>query len=240
MMGEIIELDSRYRQLVPRPPLTRRMKRPVWMDELAESLPLNRFDLARAFSMGEASRDLAPKPAPSLPDGDMKRPAGVLAVLTGSAFSPSMVFTRRSLHLKSHSGEIAFPGGKVEHGETPMDAAIRETYEEIGIEPSTLDILGKITELATSTSGISMSAYLAMSSVSSPIYYPSEDEVAAVIEVPIAELLSSAIYHREVWTRGHEEREMHFFAIDDDLVWGATAYITVQALERIYLGLRQK
>lgn len=234
-MGEVIDLDARFRQTIPRPPTYRRIRRPRWVNELAVELPSNRFDIARAFSLSSE------RPAPVVtepPWGSEKmRQSGVLGLLTGSVHSPALLFTRRASHLKSHAGEVSFPGGKVEEGETPFDAAVRETYEEIGVAPEEIEVIGRITELSTFSTRFTLVAFLGLSHFSIPNLEVNHSEVDEVFSVDIADLLSEEVYHRELWKRGGEEREMHFFEVDQDLIWGATAFVTVELLRRIYTGL---
>ena len=234
-VGEVIDLDTRFRQSIPRPPTYRRIRRPRWVNELAAELPSNRFDVARAFSLS------VERPAPVVaepPWGEEKlKQSGVLALLTGTVHRPALLFTRRASHLKSHAGEVSFPGGKVEEGETPLDAAVRETYEEIGVSHQDIEVIGRVTELSTFSTRFTLVAYLGLSHFSIPSLEVNRSEVDEVFSVDLADLLSEDVYHRELWTRGSDEREMHFFEVGQDLIWGATAFITVELLRRIYTGL---
>lgn len=73
----------------------------------------------------------------------------VLIPLLEMKSSPSVLFTKRSIHLKSHRGEVCFPGGRMEEGETIEEAALRETHEEIGVDPKSVDVWGRLRPVLT-------------------------------------------------------------------------------------------
>lgn len=239
-MGGTTKQIRVFRQQVPRPPLALQMATPSWMMELQDSYASTPFDLVDAFR--RPLNDLDEKferesnSRIRLPSSGMKRSAGVLLILLGETSSPRLLLTRRALNLKSHAGEMSLPGGKIDGLETPLEAAIRECHEEIGVESSHLSVVGKITELQTMSSGISMSAFLARGLWDAYSYLKSDVEVDFIAEIPISELLGPNVYHQELWKNGAAQTTMHFFALGDDLVWGATAYIIVQWLKRIYSG----
>ena len=112
----------------------------------------------RARARGRLSPELAvdaldPAFAPA-PDADIvagARPAAVLAPIVARADEPTVLLTLRASHMRSHSGQIAFPGGKIDDGETALAAALREAQEEIGLEPRFVEPLGWLDPYLTGT-----------------------------------------------------------------------------------------
>ena len=237
-MGNIIELDQRFHQWIPRPPDIKRLAEPSWILDLSKNLSENDFDLGAFDYLANSNFCVDSSNDMPLLDIGMRRSAGVLVIVALGPHGPSMVLTRRAMHLKTHSGEVSFPGGKIEEGESTLDAAIRECYEEIGIPASSLQVMGKIAELQTLSTSISMSAYLATSNVSLPAFGVNFDEVDAVFEVPLETLVAPGTYHRELWRRGNSEKVMHFFSLENDQIWGATAFIIVEVLKFLHTTLK--
>ncbi|HUC14381.1 MAG TPA: CoA pyrophosphatase, partial [Acidimicrobiales bacterium] len=78
-----------------------------------------------------------------------QRPAAVLCLLFERAGEANVVLTRRPAHLRSHAGEVCFPGGRLRRGEVPLDAALREANEEIGVAVADVEVIGQLTPLTT-------------------------------------------------------------------------------------------
>lgn len=160
----------------------------------------------------------------------MVRPSAVLAPVYDDAGLGYVVLTRRTMHLSSHQGEVSFPGGRVEPGETTEDAARREAHEEVGIEPQTVEIIGELDHLSTVSSGSFIAPYIG-ALPGRPETVPNPGEVDAVLHVPLAELADPAIYREELWVFPDGiERSIHFFELVGDTVWGATAAMLRQLL----------
>lgn len=151
--------------------------------------------------------------------------AGVLIPIFGVDGDAHMILTRRSSLLRTHAGEIAFPGGKVEEGETSEQAALREANEEIGLDPSLVTIQGRLLAASTTSSLISLVAVVA--TLPKPESYRlNSGEVEKVFSFPISYLFEKGVHAIELWPFPNgDQREMHFFDFGDDLVWGATARI---------------
>jgi len=157
------------------------------------------------------------------PDMDCRR-AGVLVLLYPRGDELNLVLTRRTETVENHRGQISFPGGSLEPGETPRQAALREAKEELGIEPAGLELLGELSPLYVPPSNFYIYPIVAYAPVR-PDFVPLLQEVAEVIEVPLAHLLDPATRHEEVWQIRGLPTRVPFYAVGPHKVWGATAMI---------------
>jgi 8-oxo-dGTP pyrophosphatase MutT (NUDIX family) len=135
---------------------------------------------------------------------------------------PTVVFTQRTSHLKHHSGQISFPGGRAEPGDpTPEATALREAAEEIGLAPERVEVLVRMPEYCTRT-GFCVTPVVGF--VAPPLELaPDRREVEEVFEVPVAFLLDPRNHARH--TREYEGRQVGFYVIQygERRIWGATA-----------------
>lgn len=159
-----------------------------------------------------------------------KNPAAVLLLLYPDMHgAPTVLMTRRAPSLRHHPHEVSFPGGAVEPGETLAEAALRETYEEVGIDPSDVKLLGLLGSGAVRGSGRSFSGVVGHVDAR-PDLHLNEDEVEAVVELPLA-MVGSKDYFSELWySDGTGWGLFHFFVRSPDLVWGASARLLVDLL----------
>jgi 8-oxo-dGTP pyrophosphatase MutT (NUDIX family) len=150
------------------------------------------------------------------------RPAAVLVPVVNRDDELTVLFTKRTLHLQDHAGQISFPGGRTEPGDpSPGDTALRETEEEIGLAPDRVDILGQLPEYTTVT-GYRVTPVVGL--VTPPFELKLDDfEVAEVFEVPLPFLLDPANHQRNLVM--YEGRTRHYYAMPygRHYIWGATA-----------------
>ena len=153
-------------------------------------------------------------------------PAAVLVPIVCRADAPTVLFTRRTDHLKSHSGQISFPGGRMEELDpTPEATALRETEEEIGLAGNRIEILGRLNVRETGT-GYRVIPVVGM--IVPPLsLVPDEHEVAEIFEVPLAFLADPANYRFETRVRGNVERQFYAIPYGSYFIWGLTARILV-------------
>jgi 8-oxo-dGTP pyrophosphatase MutT (NUDIX family) len=202
------------------------------------------------------SRRGPPSALPEFPDdirglGPPARAAAVLVALFDYHGVTKVVLTKRTSHLSSHQGEISFPGGRLDPGETFADAARREAFEEVGLEPATVEVIGELDHLRTISSGALMVPVVArLPGV--PSLRANPFEVDRILLVALRDLLLVEVYRPERWQRPvtaeaaylHPGRavgevvdwRMDFFELEDETVWGATARILTELLT-VTLGL---
>jgi 8-oxo-dGTP pyrophosphatase MutT (NUDIX family) len=214
-------------QRIPRPPASRPGDPPPWPEWLTddERPVITVDDVRRAVA---DLPDLEPYLGPPV-----KGEAGVLAAVFEEDGEAHIILTRRTEFMRSHSHQVAFPGGRAEPGEEPVDAALREAYEEIGLDPSTVEIIGKLTRLATITNPQGSIHPFVGVLPKRPVFDPNPDEVERVFAIPIAELMEAGAFREEVWGIEETERSIYFFELDDDIVWGATARMLYELLTSI-------
>ena len=138
----------------------------------------------------------------------------------------SVLFTRRTAHLKAHSGQVSFPGGRAEPGDpSPEFTALRETHEEIGLARERVEVLARLPEYFTRT-GFRVTPVVGV--VRPPLeLVPDAREVDEVFEVPLAFLLDPGNHRRE--TRELAGRTVGYYVIEHHgrTIWGATAGMLV-------------
>ena len=171
-----------------------------------------------------AALDQDPEPAPSPTD----RLAAVVAPFV-EAPEPSIVFTVRSNDLSRHAGEISFPGGLQDPGETLRDTALREAFEEIGLDPAATELVGALPAVHTFVSGILVVPFVGMLA-SPPVFTVSDEEIQEVLTFSVARL---AAVERTVEIAREGGRVWQGFAyeLDGHTIWGATGWILHSLLE---------
>jgi 8-oxo-dGTP pyrophosphatase MutT (NUDIX family) len=151
---------------------------------------------------------------------DDARDAAVLVPVVGSP-APALIFTVRTESLPSHKGQISFPGGSIDPDESPVEAALREANEEIGIEPDAVEVLGELDSMPTFVSGYVIAPVVGWLT-EMPELVPNPAEVAEVFAVPIAELVDD-IHAQPGFTHHGQTYPTEAWLWDDHVIWGVTA-----------------
>lgn len=169
-----------------------------------------------------------------LADNRVSMPAAVLVPLVVRADAPSLLLTKRTDHLHHHPGQISFPGGRVEaQDSTPVDTALRETEEEIGLDRRHVELLGALPDYYTGT-GFRVTPVVGL--VHPPFELQLDAfEVAEAFEVPLGHFLDPANHQRHSLVHEGRERQFHAMPYKDYFIWGATAGI----LMSLYRLLRE-
>jgi 8-oxo-dGTP pyrophosphatase MutT (NUDIX family) len=182
--------------------------------------------------VAERARGLLPAgrrgvPSPVAAEG--AAPSAVLIPLYQDEDGPRVVLTRRSWNLRTHRGEVAFPGGRSDPGEDAVTTAVREAREEVGLDPALVEPLGELDHLTTVTRRAYIVPVVAWIS-RPPILSPNPIEVDEVLPVAVAELLRPGVFREERWGSAELSRPVYFFDLHGDTVWGATAALLRQLL----------
>ncbi|MCB8943582.1 MAG: CoA pyrophosphatase [Ardenticatenaceae bacterium] len=203
----------------------------ITLQTVQQALHLEAFDGRSAqLKMAPILRqNIRPPESPGQP-----RIGSVLILLYCQLDELHLVLTRRRDDMRSHAGQISFPGGKREPNEALPATALRETHEEIGVPAHQLTILGQLTPLYIMPSDFEVYPFVAWHvNGKRPSFHPATTEVAEIIEAPLSQMLDPATRREEMWQlRGHDLL-VPFFHIGPHKVWGATAMMMSEFLERI-------
>jgi 8-oxo-dGTP pyrophosphatase MutT (NUDIX family) len=169
-------------------------------------------------------------------DADLREPgelvpaAVLVGIVTGAA--PGILLTKRTATMRRHSGQVSFPGGRIDPGDTsPEAAALREAHEEIGLEASFVEILGRLSDYVTGT-GYRVTPVLALVSPGFTTTL-SAAEVDVVFELPLATLMDPAAPERRRAEFGGRLRQYWVWPHPEHFIWGATAAILVHLAHRL-------
>ncbi len=198
---------------------------------IRQALSLPDFDsLAAQSKMKPIPRELQ-RPADM---GGNPRESAVLLLLYPRDGQTRVVLTLRRHDLNAHAGQISLPGGRLEPGETPAQAALREAHEEVGIDPSQVMLLGSLAPLYIPPSDFRVHPFVGWHEEPA-VFVPQPGEVAELLEVPLLSLLDARTRREEIWNRLGLELQVPFFSVGRHKVWGATAMILSEFLERLRL-----
>jgi 8-oxo-dGTP pyrophosphatase MutT (NUDIX family) len=188
-------------------------------------LPMDFIDKIRAALAAHERIPLPPGPVP----------AAVLLPLFERHGDYHLLFTKRTEHLNHHGGEISFPGG-VRHDEDRdlVDTALRETWEEVGIPPERVEVLGVLDDFL-SVHDYLVTPYVGFVQGSLELRI-NPDEIERIIEVPLSQLLQPEIFRTEDWHWRGRTHPVLFYTCGDDEIWGLTAAILRQFLDLAFPG----
>ena len=156
--------------------------------------------------------------------------AAVLIPIFEGERGPVIVYTERSADLRKHAGEISFPGGRQDPGEALVDTALREAEEEIGLPRTSVEIVDELEPFRTFVSGFRIFPFVgripaALEWTIHPV------EVARVLELPLVDVRAGHRFER-LWAKGVPVKT-DTYTVDGHLIWGVTARITRQLLDRL-------
>jgi len=171
------------------------------------------------------------------PPGEVLRRSAVLVALYEEEGETRVVLTRRSFTMRQHRGEVALPGGRSEVGESPVDTALREAREEVGLDERLVDVIGWLHPIVTFASGSAIWPVIGLVR-KTPTLVASPGEVDRVFSVSLADLLADGAFLEERWRRGQmasgasddDYFPIYLYRVPGDVVWGATARIVTELL----------
>lgn len=165
-------------------------------------------------------------------EGTSAKESAVLLLMFPKGNDLQLVFIQRSEYVGIHGGQIAFPGGRYEDIDIHLEAtALRETWEEIGIFPADVTILGKLTSLYVPPSNFNIHPFVGMLS-KEPTYVLDPLEVASVFTVPLSTFFTSTTLQQKTITfRDGSDVLVPCYNVEDKIIWGATSMILNEFLE---------
>lgn len=180
-------------------------------------------------------RDLDGQPMRPMqpPPGVTPRESAALVLLYPSADELWLPLTVRSARLTTHRGEVSLPGGGSDPGDDgPVGTALREAWEELGIRPANVEVLGTLAAFYIPPSNNCLTPVVGLS-LGEPELRPDPDEVEAAFSVPLRALLDPSTVREEIWERRELRMRVPFFALEGYKVWGATALLLSELVARL-------
>tara|TARA_B100001564_G_scaffold140095_1_gene117619 strand:+ start:404 stop:1090 length:687 start_codon:yes stop_codon:yes gene_type:complete len=215
-------------QKIPRPQNWEMGSTPPWQKASQNKLTLRSIEKSlERFRPLEITRE------------NYDRSSSVMIPLYEEGTQVHMILTRRSKMMRHHTSEISFPGGNREPEDTDeWSTAKREAYEEINLDPALPRKIGTLESFVTVGSKSFVTPVVATLE-GRPELKANPNEVEKILHVPLSELLLPEVYHEEVWElRDGQQRNIHFFELIGDTVWGATGSMIKQFLT-IILGIKK-
>lgn len=176
--------------------------------------------------------DLNPHFRPA--DRPILKRAAVLAPIVRRPEGYTMLLTQRTADMPTHAGQIAFPGGRIQaEDDGPVGAALRETFEEVGVEPRFVTPLGALSPYETVT-GYAVAPIVAYVDPGFTLR-PDPREVADIFETPLSFLMNPANHERHERDWQGQKRAYYVMPFENRFIWGATAGMIKRLYERLYL-----
>ena len=209
----------------------------ITVSQVQDALKLQNFDVLSAHHQMLPLGRVVDRPAAL---SGAPRIGSVMLLLYCHKEQLQLALTKRQDDLNAHGGQISFPGGRLESQESLRDAALRETYEEIGVDAQQITMLGRMSKVYVPPSDFEVHPFVGwVYSGKRPFFIPQPSEVAQIIDAPLRLLLKPE-------TRKSDRREFQgnwydvpYFDVNGHKVWGATAVMLNEFIERIRFILQQ-
>lgn len=161
-------------------------------------------------------------------------PAAVLLAITDNADNPQVILTRRSQHLSTHKGQVAFPGGKAESfDKDPEATALREAHEEIGLDPVSVQVVGQMGQVLSRQGFVVTPIVGVVPEHQITGLVPNLDELDRIFTVPISFLVNNSPVMDEI-SISEGVQQVPSFYYEDYRIWGMTAFILAEFVNLVY------
>ena len=161
-------------------------------------------------------------------------PAAVLLAITDNADNPQVILTRRSQHLSTHKGQVAFPGGKAEpFDKDPAATALREAHEEIGLNPLSVQVVGQMGQVLSRQGFVVTPIVGVVPEHQIAGLVPNLDELDRIFTVPISFLVNNSPVMDEI-SISEGVQQVPSFYYEDYRIWGMTAFILAEFVNLVY------